>query len=41
MIKLKVKLFLYLTKQHAMKTRGGADAQPHEFLTSALGKVEC
>jgi hypothetical protein len=27
---------LYLIKHYAMKTYGGKDASPHEFLSSAL-----
>jgi len=35
MVKVKIKLSLYLTKHHAIKTYWGVDVH-HAFLTSAL-----
>jgi len=40
MCKVKVKMSLYITKQHAMKTNGGMEVQLHGFLISVLGGVE-
>jgi hypothetical protein len=35
-LRIKVKLSLWLTKYHAMKTYGGMEIQMHVFLTSTL-----
>jgi hypothetical protein len=38
--KVKAKLYLCLTKHHAMKTYWGMEVQRHRFLTSELGGGE-
>jgi hypothetical protein len=40
LIKVKVKLSLYVTKYHAIKAYGGVEAYPHAFLALALDGCE-
>jgi hypothetical protein len=40
LVKVKVKVSMYLPKHHAMNTYVGMEVQFHAFLTSALNGVE-